>query len=422
MTIARLALLSVHTSPLAQLGGSKTGGMNVYVREIAQEFAQRGIAVDIFTRRVAAGTPIVDTSLGDNVRVVHILAGPEQTLAPDDVYPYLPQFTAGVQTFVTGESLVYDLIYSHYWLSGMAAHALKAVWDIPFVQMFHTLGQMKNRIVLRDSASLSPDVRVYHETRIVQWANHLIAATTAEQTQLLWLYRADRRKISIIPPGVNTLRFQPVPVVAAKHQLGLPLDEQLLLFVGRIEPLKGVDSILQALAVIHQRSPQLLAAARFIIVGGDTSTMDAGELARLRQLGSQLGLSHLIEFLGAKDQSLLPLYYSAALAVIMPSDYESFGLVALEAMACGTPVIASQVGGLAYLIRDGETGFLVPVRDPAILADRITTLLTDVEQRKQMGQAAAALARQYSWSAIADQLLSLFQRVVDQQRLSRHMN
>lgn len=418
----RLALLSVHTSPLAQLGGNKTGGMNVYIRELAQELGRRGVTVDIYTRKAAAHLPLVDHTLGPNVRVICILAGPEMPLNPDDVYAHLPQFTAGVLAFTTSEGLRYDLLYSHYWLSGLVAHQLKDIWGTPFVQMFHTLGHMKNRIVPDGILQLAPDVRVHYETQITGWANRIVAATPAEQAQLLWLYRTDRRKIVVIPPGVNTERFHVISMANAKQKLGIPVERQLLLFAGRIEPLKGVDSILQALHLIQQRNPTLLHHVRFVVVGGDITSTHDRELVRLRQLSEQLGLGQAVDFVGAKDQTLLPFYYAAAAAVIMPSDYESFGLVALEAMACGTPVIASQVGGLPFLIREGETGFLVPVREPAALADRMLTLLLNPPQRLQMGAAAAKLAQQYSWSAIADQLIPLFEDLIAHPCLIRHKN
>lgn len=412
MPLKRLAIITVHTSPLAQLGGSKTGGMNVYVREIAQEFGRRNIAVDIFTRRASPEQPLVDGSLGGTVRVIHVSAGLGQPLSPDEVYPHLPQFTAGMLAFTTSENIQYDAVYSHYWLSGLVAHALQEVWGLPFAQMFHTLGHMKNRIVMSGLPAVVPDVRIHHEIRIVRWAYRIIAATPAEQSQLLWLYRADRRKIAIIPPGVNPKRFFPIPMNEAKYRLGIPAEKYLFLFVGRIEPLKGVENILQALHHLHQQKPQVLTNVCFAVIGGDLENADH-ELTRLQQLSVQLGLSQYVRFLGAQDQSHLPIYYSASVAAMMPSDYESFGLAALEAMACGTPVIASQVGGLAYLIRDGETGFLVPVREPEALAERIVFLLNHPNERERMGQAAAQLAQQYTWPSVADQLLAVFEEVME---------
>jgi D-inositol-3-phosphate glycosyltransferase len=406
--LERIAVLSVHTSPLATLGGNKTGGMNVYINEMARELGCRGIGVDIYTRRVSPDQPEVDVSLGPNVRVIHVLAGPPAPLDPMEIYPHLQQFAAGVIRYTTKQGgLRYDLVYSHYWLSGWVANKLKEVWGTPFVQMFHTLGHMKNRIA--NEAPPMPDVRVRLETQIVGWADRIIAATEAERSQLLWLYRADRRKIAIVPPGVNAERFFPSSQAEAKAQLGIAEDQNLLLFVGRIEPLKAVDTILEAVLSLRHHNPEVLEKTRFAIIGG---TPDNPELTRLVKMAHALNLSDVVEFLGAKDQHLLPLYYTASTAVIMPSDYESFGMVALEAMASGTPVIASEVGGLAFLVRDNETGFLVPVREPVKLASRIYALLTDEEMQKRLGHNAAEMARAYAWPSIVDRLLALFTEVV----------
>ncbi len=411
--INRLAILSVHTSPLAPLGGKKTGGMNVYVRELAQELGKRGIQVDVFTRVAAPHTPEIDYSLGDNVRVVSVTAGPAQTLDPLDVYTHVQQFAAGVIAFATKQNVSYDLVYAHYWLSGWVANKLKEVWGTPFVQMFHTLGHMKNRIDGKTVYMPVMDTRTTIETRIVDWADRIIAATPAEQSQLLWLYRTDRRKIVVIPPGVNEARFQPMPMMAAKAQIGCPPDCQILLFVGRLEPLKGVDTILQALNEIQRTQPDVLRNTRFAIIGGDPDNPTDSELSRLMALSDALHLQEMVSFLGAKEQALLPQYYAAATAVIMPSDYESFGMVALEAMAMGTPVIASEVGGLAYLVDDHKTGYLVPTREPATLAARILKLIQHPDERETMSQHAAQHARDYAWSLIADQLILLFEDVLE---------
>lgn len=411
-------MLSVHTSPLAPLGGKKTGGMNVYVRELARELGQRGILVDVFTRRDSPYTPDVDHALGENVRVIHINAGAPVPVDPMDVYPHLQQFAAGVIAFATKQDgLRYDLVYSHYWLSGWVAHKLNEVWGTPFAQMFHTLGHMKNRIDSSLGGLKLPDTRITVETQIMNWADRLIAATPAERAQLLWLYRADQRKIAIVPPGVDSERFRPVERSQAHEMLGITPDQKLLLFVGRIEPLKAVDTILQAVHLLKQTQPHALENAKLAIIGGNPQDLaNNKELARLIDLSEQLGLQEVVEFLGAKDQHLLPAYYAAATAVIMPSDYESFGMVALEAMASGTPVIATEVGGLAYLVRDNETGFLVPVREPAALADRMRIVLTEPETQARLGRSAAQLARQYSWSQIADQLLIVFEDMLNKRR------
>jgi len=419
MKIERIAMLSVHTSPLAPLGGKKTGGMNVYVRELAQELGRRGIVIDIFTRRASPDAPEIDYSLGENVRVIHIQAGVSQTLNPEEVYCHLPQFTSEVIAFTTRHKLDYDLIYSHYWLSGCVAQNLKQVWGTPFVQMFHTLGHMKNRIIPGKVAML-PDVRITTETQIVQWADRIVAATPAEQAQLLWLYRSNRRKIVIASPGVNTRRFHPIPTEEAKAHLNIPQNTNLLVFVGRIEPLKAVDTIIEALDIIWRDNPSLLETIRLGIIGGNPNDSADPEISHLKQMVAELDLAPFVDFVGAKDQSLLPYYYTAASAVLVPSDYESFGMVALEAMASGTPVIASEVGGLAFLVEDGKTGFLVPSRDPAALADRITRLLQNPEKQTYMRRESAEVARRYAWSAIADQLLAVFDDVATRRKVSLH--
>ena len=415
MTIQRLAMLSVHTSPLAPLGSAKAGGMNVYVRELAQEFGRRGLGVDIYTRRVSPHWPAVDDSLGDNVRVVYISAGPKQPLEPQEIYSHLSQFAAGVIAYTTRQEVQYELVYSHYWLSGWVAYKLKEVWGTPFAHMYHTLGQMKNRIIPGYSAP-APDLRINVETEITNWADQLIVATPAERQQLLWLYRADRRKIAIVPPGVNTERFHPLPSGEAKIALGLKPDAQLLLFVGRLEPLKGVEAIFEALATIRAQRPDLFATIRLAVIGGFAGD---SEMVRLRELSERLCLQEAVQFLGAKEQGLLPIYYTAASTVIMPSDYESFGMVALEAMASGTPVIASEVGGLAFLVRNNETGYLIPARDSSALAQRVIELLTAPEKRERLGRQAFELAQQYSWANIADQLLTLFERLAQRSPVPR---
>jgi D-inositol-3-phosphate glycosyltransferase len=413
--IRRIAMLSVHTSPLAPLGGKKTGGMNVYIRELAREMGAQGIKVDVFTRRESASQSEVDLSLGENVRVIHVNAGALMPIDPMDVYPHLQQFAAGVIAFSTKQDgLQYDVVYANYWLSGWVAHKLNEVWGTPFAQMFHTLGHMKNRIDSTVGGLKLPDTRINLETQIMSWADRIIAATPAERSQLLWLYRADKRKIAIVPPGVDAERFRPVEREEARKLLGITPDEKLLLFVGRIEPLKAVDTILEAVSLLKQKEPESLKGAKLAIIGGNPQDLaNNQELARLIELAQALDLNSVVEFLGAKDQHLLPVYYAASTAVIMPSDYESFGMVALEAMASGTPVIATQVGGLAYLVRDHQTGYLVPVREPSALADRIRIVLTEPETQARLGQNAASLARQYSWKQIAEQLLMVFDEMLN---------
>ncbi|GIK65902.1 MAG: glycosyl transferase family 1 [Chloroflexota bacterium] len=419
----RVAMLSIHTSPMASLGGKKTGGMNVYVREIACAMGRRGIKVDVFTRENAPETVGAIVPMGENARLIYLPAGPTEVLDPDVVYPYLADFRDALLDFTRTNGLHYDLIYSHYWLSGVVAYELKQIWKVPFIQMFHTLGHMKTRIdsprqpsARTTQVSLQVNRRVMMETEIINQADRLIAATPAERMQMLWLYRANRRRIETVSPGVDLMRFHPFDKELARQKIGLQPNEKMLLFVGRIEPLKGVDTICEALARLKLNAPDTLREVKMVIIGGDPTDMNHQEMQRIRTKCCDLGLEETMIFIGAKDQDALPYYYNAAEVLIMPSDYESFGMVALEAMACGTPVIASQVGGLAFLVRDGETGYLVPVREPAVLAEAIRKIVTHPERRAKMSEAATEVAEQYSWGRIVDQLLVVFSELLEQMR------
>ncbi|MFQ5398656.1 MAG: glycosyltransferase [Anaerolineae bacterium] len=412
--IRRVAMLSVHTCPLAMLGGKKTGGMNVYVRDFSRELGRRGIQVDVFTRSQDDCIPMVMHNLGKNGRVIHVIAGPEKPIPVPEIGKYLDEFVAGVLNFAARESIRYDIIHSHYWLSGLVAEKLRAAWaasdslPVPIVHMFHTLGHMKNRIAERE-ADRVPQARLDGETRVLQIADRIVAATPAEEAQLHWLYGADMSKVVIVPPGVDRERFQPIPKSVAKQRIGIPEDHRNILFAGRIEPLKGIETLLRAMALIQKRHPAVVDNVCVAIIGGDpwADTPDA-EMARLQELRQQLDIHDLVTFVGAKDQNMLPNYYAAAEMVIMPSHYESFGMVALEAMAMGTPVIASEVGGLAFLVRDGINGYHVPSRDPEALAERIYELLTNEECRVVLGRQALTHAQQYDWAIIANRLLRVY--------------
>ena len=399
------------------MGGAKTGGMNIYIRELSRVLGSLGYHVDIFTRRSHEFEAETDLSIGENVQVIHLKAGPPMPLAPESQYAHLSEFTAELMAFATLRNIHYDIVYSHYWLSGWVAAKLKEAWGIPFVHMFHTLGHMKRRIKV--NAHYQPDRRILTEMRVVEWADRIIAATPAEQAQLRWLYRASRRQIIVIPPGVDNDRFSyQLSPEAARVSLGIKPGAKVLLFVGRIEPLKAVDTILEALRVLRDRAPDLLRNLHFMIVGGDPQSKRDLEMTRLQELSVKLGIDSLVSFVGAKEQADLPRYYAAATAVIMPSDYESFGMVALEAMSSGTPVIASQVGGLQFLVRDQETGLHIPAREPISLADCIIQLLSDPGRAAKMGISAARIAKSYAWSEIAAKLLRVFAEVAGE-RLRR---
>jgi D-inositol-3-phosphate glycosyltransferase len=415
MTPKRIAMLSVHTCPLATLGGKETGGMNVYVRDLSRELVRRGVYVDVFTRSQNPHLPHIMHSLGDRGRVIHIPTGPEEPYSKHKILHYLPEFVDNVLAFAQREGITYDVIHSHYWLSGLAARELREAWsregrEAPIVQMFHTLGHIKNQIAA--PSEREPQQRTDGETEIVHFADHIVAATPAEVRQLVKYYGADRRKITVIPPGVDTELFHPHSPEDAKSRLGVRPCDRMLLFVGRIEPLKGLDTLLRAMALLANECPTWAHNICVAIIGGDPDTTENEELERLKTIRAELGITDLVVFLGARDQDKLHHYYSAAEMVIMPSHYESFGMVALEAMACGTPVIASDVGGLAHLVRDGETGLHVPNGNPEALAGAIARLVEDHELRERLGQQAHQYAQQYSWECIADRMQALYRKAL----------
>jgi D-inositol-3-phosphate glycosyltransferase len=409
-----IAMLSYHTCPLATLGGKDTGGMNVYVAELTRYLGMLGIHVDVFTRSQDDHVPHVMHNLGYGNRVVHIHAGPEVPLSKPELPEYIPRFVEGVEQFAIEKNITYDLIHSHYWMSGLAADALKERWHVPVLQMFHTLGRMKNRIA-QSPEEMEGEFRIQGEIQVMNRVDQIIAATQAERAQLEFLYNVKPQKITVIPPGVNTSRFYPIPPDEAKEVIGVPRDSAMLLFVGRIEALKGIDILLQAIALMKQEGIFKDHPHHLVIIGGDpdSSTLSpATEMARIKSLSEDLGLGDLVIFLGKRDQESLPDYYSAAEALIMPSHYESFGMVALEAMACGTPVVASQIGGLAFLVQDGVTGFVVPYGEPDLLAARLTQLILDPALRQQLGVNAAQYALNYRWEKITDQIVEVYNRLL----------
>jgi D-inositol-3-phosphate glycosyltransferase len=413
MTIdLHIAMLSVHTCPLATLGGKETGGMNVYVRDLSQELARRGHHVDVYTRSQNPDIPRISQKLGASVRVIHVPAGPERPYDKHRVYDHLPQFVDGVLAQAEADRVQYDVLHSHYWLSGAAARELRRLWGTPIVHMFHTLGKMKNVVAQKRPGEQETSRRVAVERDIVDFADALIASTPAEEGQLTQLYGADPRKIYVISPGVDTGRFHPIPAAHAKERIGIRSDCRIILFVGRIEPLKGIDHLLGAIARVVDQLPELREGICVPIIGGEPHRIDEDdEMVRLQELRKELGIRDVVTFLGSKNQDTLQYYYSAAEMVVMPSDYESFGMVALEAMACGTPVIASDVGGLAFLVKDGRTGYRVPAGDTEALTDRIVHLLTDELSRRRIGQRAECWAQSYAWPNIAEQIEDVYSDV-----------
>lgn len=402
-------MLSYHTCPLATLGGKDTGGMNVYVRELTRQLGKMGIHVDVFTRSQDDHVPHVLHELGYGNRVVHIPAGPEHPMPKQELANYIPEFVEGVKAFACDKKIQYDIIHSHYWMSGIAAASLSDAWaGTPIVHMFHTLGEMKNRIA-RTDAEREGAYRIDGEKQVLRRADRVVVATIAELTQLRFLYKADAKKLVVIPPGVDVSHFYPIPADEARAYIGLKSEDRMILFVGRIEPLKGVGTLLEAMSCLQMKESRPVHLA---IIGGDPGASPEEmntEMARLKNMCEVLGLDQSVVFLGVRDQDKLSYYYSAAEVVVMPSHYESFGMVALEAMACGTPVIASEVGGLAYLVRDGETGFTIPAEEPDTLCEKLSWLLNDEELHAKMSAQAAAYAQDYAWEKIAKQIVDVYE-------------
>jgi D-inositol-3-phosphate glycosyltransferase len=412
-----VAMISYHTCPLAVLGGKHTGGMNVYVRELTRYLGRVGVHVDVFTRSQDEHIPQVSHDLGYFNRVVHISAGPETVLPKEQLAAYTSELANGILDFAARKKIRYDLIHAHYWMSGMAGSILKETWHVPMLQMFHTLGLMKQRIG-RIPEEREGQYRINGERHVLQEADRIIAATKAERSQLVSLYGVNAQKISIIPPGVDTHHFYPIPPDEAKEAIGISPDEQMALFVGRIEPLKGVDTLIRAMAIVKRKCKAFVCPHYLVIIGGDPegdTTDMTDEMNRLQSLCAELGLDEIVIFLGKRGQDTLPYYYSAAEVVVMPSHYESFGMVALEAMACGTPVIASRVGGLAYLVREGETGFFVPAQDPEALAEKLRLIFVDHQLRVKLGEQAVVYAHDFSWELITEQIVEVYDKMIGKQ-------
>ncbi len=411
----RVAMLSMHTSPVARLGGKETGGMNVYVRELTRALAARGVAVDIFTRASDANVPHIDTkSIGEkNARVINITAGPRAPVSKHKLIEYTTPFAEGIRAFAAQENIAYDIFHAHYWLSGVAAQCLQAMgMRAPIVQMFHTLGAMKNRVA-RTASETETDARILSECNLMQSVARVVASTPRDREQMLDLCHAPAKRIVIIPPGVDTNLFHPIPNARARESIG-SYDDKTVLFVGRIDPVKGLDTWFRAMKLVVDDDPTLRKRMCVCLIGGDLDDdLDPdSELARLQTLKQELGIADIVTFLGGRAQASLPFYYSAADAVVMPSRYESFGLAALEAMACGTPVVASDVGGLSYLVRDGETGFLVPEGNAELFAEKISLLLHNPKLRNAMGQKGIEEAQEYSWWNIGERMVELYEDVL----------
>ncbi|MEE9198382.1 MAG: glycosyltransferase [Dehalococcoidia bacterium] len=391
----RVAVISVHGCPLARLGERDTGGMNVYLLQLARELGFRGIYVDVFTRCHDPSDPQV-VELGPNARVVHIKAG-EWNETKSSIYPLLPEFTENLISFQQAHGLSYDLYHSHYWLSGEAVSLLNYQHHLPHIASFHTLGEAKVRALPGERESA---LRIRSEKATLESADQVIAVSVHDRKNMIDYYGAPSHKIRVIPCGVDMEFFKPMDKELARAELGI-MDPRILLYVGRVQPLKGPDLLLRALACLEDQE-----GLRLLVVGGQVEEDE--DIERLRALARELGIADMVTFVGTVKQDRLAPFYSAADVCIVPSHYESFGLVAAEALACGTPVVASRVGGLSETVVDGVNGYLVPWRCPEPFAERIELLLSNDYLRDTLGAQARASVQRFSWPLVADQVESLY--------------
>ncbi|HEX2042059.1 MAG TPA: glycosyltransferase [Acidimicrobiales bacterium] len=389
----RLAVLSLHTSPLAQPGAGDGGGMNVYVRSLSSALARAGVECEVYTRAWRPKLPrVVDVEPG--FRVHHVEAGPLEAVPKEEMPELVAPFTEGVMARVLGEGPS-DLIHANYWLSGVAGHALKHDLGLPLVCTFHTLARVKAEAVLGES-----DGRARAETEVVGCCDAILASSEHERAELGRLYGAEPERVEVVPPGVDHELFSPGDRTVARAALGLG-EGPVLLFVGRIQPLKGADVAIETAARLDPDTVLL-------VVGGPSGPEGQAECRRLAALARDRGVDDRVRFVPPQPHERLATYYRAADACLVPSRTESFGLVALEAAACGTPVVAAAVGGLQTLIDDGVTGFLVPPRDADAFARGAAELVADRRRAAEMGRAATVGARRYSWSITAARLRRLY--------------
>ncbi|MCS7001504.1 MAG: glycosyltransferase [Dehalococcoidia bacterium] len=375
--------------------------MQVYIRELSRALVANGHHVDVFTRRASPDAPpiIVDRP---GLRVITVPAGPPTNVPKTDLSFHLPAFISQVRGFEAREGRGYDVIHSHYWLSGRVGRFLRRAWGVPHVTMFHTLAEIKNRARIGERES---DERLRHERLIVDDADRIVVASEHERLQLQRFYDVPSSRISVVPCGVDLELFRPGDRAAARAALGVH-ERYVVLFVGRLEPLKGIDILLRAVAGLDDRD-QIA-----VLLAGGASDGYPSERERLQALVAELGIAAHTRFLGPQPQERLPTLYAAADVTVVPSYYESFGLVAIESMACGTPVIASRVGGLPSSVRDGETGYLIPWRCPEAFQERLELLLGNDVLRSQFGHAARASVERFRWSAVADQIADVYASVV----------
>ena len=405
MEIAKLkiAMLSVHSSPVGELGTKNTGGMSVYIRELARQLGRRGHCVDIYTRLNGSGQKHI-AQLYDNVRLIHLKAGDNTHVNKLSLYGHLDDFFKELEEFRNRESVDYDLIHSHYWLSGRVGNWAQERWEVPHVFMFHTVGAVKNSTA---GSEKEPELRTAIEKHLVKKCDRILVATDREREHLVQHYGACPETIGVVPCGVNLNLFRPIDKAAARQQLGFAQDESIVLYVGRFAPVKGIDRLMEAIAHLqhHQR-------LRLVIVGGDGD--GAPEYKNFLRLARKLSIQDSVTFIGRIEQDGLPPYYSAADVLAVPSHYESFGLVALESLASGTPVVATKVGAMESILREGETGYLVSNGSPRLLAKGVERFISDSNGLSPHEVRASVTG--YAWSNVSSAMIDEYGAVLRQNR------
>jgi D-inositol-3-phosphate glycosyltransferase len=395
-SVKRIAMVSVHGCPMVTPGMRFAGGMNVYLRDIAPAIAAAGVAVDVYTRSHHAGGPEI-FEIGSNARVIHLYAGNPE-LVKSEVVPYLPEFRQRMLGFAAQEGLAYDIVHSHYWLSGSVAQSVAAQWALPSVVSFHTLAAIKER----EGSEIEPEQRKLAESRMARGADLVFAFTGDERRELNELFGIEYDRIHVAPGGVDLSLFRPTEKLAARKKMGFGADDNIILFVGRPEPFKGPDVLIRALP--HMRNTPNL---RLVLVGGSEGEHS---FDWLRLLAVELGVESQVSWYRAIPHEHLLEFYAATDLTAVPSFHESFGLVALESMASGRPVVASDVGALSTQVVHGSTGCLVGTHDPVDFAHCMEDLLGNPRAREAMGEAAVNHAREFTWRRAADQALEGYRR------------
>ncbi len=405
----RIAFISEHASPLASLGGTDTGGQNVYVAELAVFLSKNKYDIDIFTRWDNPELPLIINWM-PGIRIIHIKAGTMDILPKEELLPHMPEFRENMVSFISAEKIKYGLIHANFWMSALVASQLKEIFAIPFVVTFHALGQV--RLIYQGNNDKFPPERISIEKDIVRKADRIIAECPQDKEDLINYYNTPSFKISIIPCGFNPGEFYPVNKALARKKLNLNAEDHILLQLGRMVPRKGVDNVIRSLAKFKPGNKPI----RLVIVGGETENSDTtfnSEIARLKNIAREEGVLNSILFAGRKDRDILKFYYSAADVFITTPWYEPFGITPLEAMACGLPVVGSNVGGIKYSVVDGVTGFLVPANDPQALATKVNLILTDINLHTNMkAQAIKRVNSEFTWAHVADKVDNLYDYIL----------